>query len=199
MGTPADLAATASWRKVTVIRYGRDEQIWVAERRCLWYGAFGCQQVRVVLVGETGREHERGSYDLALVTTDLDSPTVTIVAWYAARWSIEVAIFDAKQTAGVGQARNRTPKAVERTVPFGFCCLSLVILWYALTGHTPEVVAERRRRAPWYACKANPSVADMLAAVRRVLIAAEFRPQHPDQLTYEEIAAVRLAWAQAAA
>ncbi|MGH3922809.1 MAG: hypothetical protein ACRDTT_08075, partial [Pseudonocardiaceae bacterium] len=66
-------------------------------------------------------------------------------------------------------------------------------------GHTPEVVAERRRRAPWYACKRNPSVADMLAALRRALTAAEFRPQHPEQPTYEEIAAVRLAWAQAAA
>jgi hypothetical protein len=103
--------------------------VWVAERRCLWYGAFGDQHVRVVLVREAGRRHERGSYDVAVVTTDLDSPTAGIVAWYAVRWSIEVAIFDAKQTAGVGQARNRVPKAVERTVPFGFWCLSLAILW----------------------------------------------------------------------
>ncbi|MGH8887580.1 MAG: hypothetical protein ACRDYX_20910 [Egibacteraceae bacterium] len=84
-------------------------------------------------------------------------------------------------------------------MPFGFYCLSLVILWYAIAGHTPDVVAERRRRAPWYAAKKNPSVADMLATLRRVLTAAEFRPQHPEQPTYEEIAAVRLAWKQAAA
>ncbi|MGH8896654.1 MAG: hypothetical protein ACRDZ4_06415, partial [Egibacteraceae bacterium] len=61
------------------------------------------------------------------------------------------------------------------------------------------VVAERRQRAPWYASKANPSVADMLATLRRVLTAAEFFPQHPDPPTDEEINAVRLAWAQAAA
>jgi DDE superfamily endonuclease len=186
LGAPADLAAEARWDKVTVTRYGRHEQVWVSERRCLWHGALGCQQVRVVLVREAGRDHERGGYDLALVTTDLDSPAADIVARYACRWSIEVAIFDAKQTAGVGQARNRAPKAVERTVPFGFYCLTLVILWYALAGHTPEVVAERRRRAPWYASKKDPSVADMLATLRRVLIAAEFRPQHPKQPTYEE-------------
>jgi hypothetical protein len=84
-------------------------------------------------------------------------------------------------------------------VPFGFYCLDLVIIWYAIAGHAPEVVAERRRRAPWYGSKTNPSVTDMLATLRRVLIAAEFLPQHPDQPTYEEIAAVRLAWAQAAA
>jgi hypothetical protein len=109
-----------------------------------------------VLVGEAGRKHEQGGYDLALVSTDLDSPIVGILARYAARWSIEVAIFDGKQTAGVAQARNRVPEAVERTVPFGFCCLSLAILWYAIAGHTPEVVAQRRRRAPWYASKKNP-------------------------------------------
>jgi hypothetical protein len=63
-----------------------------------------------VLVRETGRKHARGGYDLALVTTDPDSPTVDIIARYAARWSIEVTIFDGKQTAGVGQARNRTPR-----------------------------------------------------------------------------------------
>ncbi|MGH8909397.1 MAG: ABC transporter substrate-binding protein [Egibacteraceae bacterium] len=73
----------------------------------------------------------------------------------------------AKQPAGVGQARNRTPRAVERTVPFGLLCLSLAIVWYAQAGHSPEVVAERRRRAPWHACKANPSVADMFAVLRR--------------------------------
>jgi hypothetical protein len=55
----------------------------------------------------------------------------------------------------VGQARNRVAKAVERTVLFGLVCLSVVIVWYALAGHRPEVVAERRRRAPWYACKAE--------------------------------------------
>jgi hypothetical protein len=47
--------------------------------------------------------------------------------------------------------------------------------------------------------KKNPSVTDMLATLRRVLIAAEFLPQCPDQPTCEEIAAVHLAWAQAAA
>ncbi|MGH8888071.1 MAG: hypothetical protein ACRDYX_23555 [Egibacteraceae bacterium] len=155
-----------------------------------------------MLVRETDRKDkdgQGGGYDLALATTDLDSPATDIVARYASRWSIEVAIFDAKQTVGVGQARNRVPKAVERTVPFGFCPLGLAIVWYAVAGHTPDVVAQRRRHAPWYACKTTPSVADMLATLRRVLIAAEFRPQHPDRPTYEEIAAVRLAWAQAAA
>ncbi len=196
LGAPADLAAKADWERATVTRYGRHEQVWAAERRFLWHGALGAAPVRVVLVREAGHDH---GYGLALATADLGSSAADVAARYAARWSIEVAVFDGEQTAGAGQARNRAPEAVERTAPFGFCCLSLAVLWHAIAGHTPEVVAERCRRAPWYPCKRNPSDADMLAALRRVLTAAEFRPQHPEQPTCEEIAAVRLAWKQAAA
>jgi hypothetical protein len=42
-----------------------------------------------------------------------------------------VAFFHARQTLGVGQARNWTRQAVQRTVPFGLLCLSLVTVWYA--------------------------------------------------------------------
>ncbi|WP_239134569.1 transposase [Rugosimonospora africana] len=44
--------------------------------------------------------------ELALVTTDLAAPIAAIVECYAGRWSIEVAFEDAKQTTGVGEARN---------------------------------------------------------------------------------------------
>jgi hypothetical protein len=75
------------------------------------------------------------SYDVALVTTDLAATPEEIIARYAARWSIEVTFFDVKNILGVGQARNRVPKAVQRTVPFGLFCHSLLIVWYALHGH----------------------------------------------------------------
>jgi hypothetical protein len=39
----------------------------------------------------------------------------------------------------------------------------------------------------------------MTGKLRRVLIAARFKPSHPDQLTREEINAIRLAWQEAAA
>ncbi|MGH8931297.1 MAG: hypothetical protein ACRDZO_11900 [Egibacteraceae bacterium] len=135
----------------------------------------------------------------AFVTTDLDTPAAGIVVRYACRWSIEVAFFDAKHTFGIGQARNRLPQAVERTVPFGFICAGLVIVWYALAAHTSDVVAQRRRHAPWYQGKTQASVADMLAWARRIIIAEKYRPQHPHQPTPDEIAAVQLAWTQAAA
>ena len=69
-----------------------------------------------------------------MVTTDLESSAEDLVARYAARWGIEQAFADARQIIGVGQARNRTRRAVERTVPFGLICFSVVSLWYALHG-----------------------------------------------------------------
>jgi hypothetical protein len=71
----------------------------------------------------------------------------------------------------------RTHRAVERTVPFGLVCFSLAIIWYALHGHHPTDLAARRARSPWYQTKTAPSVHDMLAKLRRVLIAAHQQGQ----------------------
>jgi SRSO17 transposase len=64
-----------------------------------------------------------------LVTTDLESSAEDLVARYASRWGIEQAFADARQIIGVGEARNQTRRAVERTVPFGLIGFSVVTLW----------------------------------------------------------------------
>jgi hypothetical protein len=99
---------------------------------------------------------------------------------------------------GVGQARNRTRRAVERTVPFGLLCLSLTVVWYAAHGHPADMIA-RRVLAPWYQAKHAPSMADMLTALRRVLLAAQYLPSSLVEPTPHEILAVQAAWAEAAA
>ncbi len=137
--------------------------------------------------------------DLALVTTDLTATPEEIIARYAARWSIEVTFFDVKNILGVGQARNRVTKAVERTVPFGLFCYSLLIIWYTLHGHASTDVARRRALAPWYGSKAEPATLDMLTSLRRQIIAARFLPTSPQPATTEEILEVQQAWALAAA
>jgi hypothetical protein len=182
LGTPADLAATANWRTTQVRRYARLDTVDVAEIVCLWYGSFHRRTVRVVLVrDDKPRTHDRDDrgYGLPLVTTDLTSTAEDLVARYASRWCIEVAFSDARQILGVGQARNRTRQAVCRTVPFGLICLSLVTIWYTAAGHTPADVTERRERSRWYTTKTEPSFDDMTIKLRRVIIAARFRPQAP--------------------
>jgi hypothetical protein len=200
LGKPAHLAAaaTTTWTTTQVHRYGRTATVHLAEIRCLWYGVYRSRPVRVVLLREPGNTAEAG-HDLALITTDLDSPAETIIERYAARWSIEVAFEDAKQSTGVGEARNRTPTAVHRTVPFGLIVQSLVTLWYAQHGHHPDITAERRRQAPWYRTKTQPAYHDMIIKLRRTLIAAKFPAGKPRTPTPEELHTIQLAWAETAA
>jgi hypothetical protein len=193
IGTPADLAAASPARTATVPRYGKTASVTICERRCLWPGVFRSRPVRVIVVTEPRKP------GLALVTTDMATPAEQLIARYAARWAIEVAIFDAKNITGAGEARNRVPKADERTVPFALFTQSIVIIWYHLAGHSPAIARDRRARAPWYATKTCPAYTDMITKLRHVLIAAQFHPGVTRQPTPEEIRAVHLAWAQAAA
>jgi hypothetical protein len=182
------------WQTVTVARYGRSDTVRVAVLDCLWYGVFGPQPVRLILV----RDRDKGPM-LALITTDPQAAPADLVARYAARWAIEVTFFDTRQTLGIGQARNRTAQAVNRTWAFGMYIYTLVVLWYALHGHRSGIVADRRIHAPWYLSKTDPSFADMLTTLRRTLIAARFMGSRPAQPTNAEIRQVQRAWALAAA
>lgn len=189
------LAARAAFTPVTVTRYGKTTTIEAAVVTCLWYSVFGSRPVQVVLI----RDRKAFSYDLALVTTDRAATATAVIERYAARWSIEVAFEDAKSVFGTGQARNRKADAVCRTVPFTLTCQTLTTLWYATAGHHPADLDDRRELQPWYTTKTHPSTADMIAKLRRVLIAAKYRPARPDQPTPAEIDAIRLAWEHPAA
>jgi len=189
----AKLAAAAEFSQVTVVRYGRTETVAATVITCLWYSVFGSRPVTVVIV----RDNPGSGFGIALVTTDREATAEQVIERYAARWSIEVAIEDAKQIFGTGQARNRTAAAVERTVPFQIACQAAAVTWYATAGHDSADLYERRALAPWYTSKAEPATADMAAKLRRVIIAARFRASRPDQPTPQEIAVIRLAWENA--
>ncbi|MEX0745839.1 MAG: hypothetical protein WD118_09585, partial [Phycisphaeraceae bacterium] len=171
LGTPGELAAAGEWIEVEVPGRGA---VAVCGVRGLWYSVFGPREVEVILV----RECDDGDgYRIALVTTDLDAAPEQIIARYDERWSIECSFQGAKHVVGVGEARNRTRRAVERTVPFGFLCQTLVVAWYVLHGDPRADVVLRRRSAPWYVQERDPSMLDMLTALRRELIRAEFQAQ----------------------
>jgi hypothetical protein len=89
IGTPAQIAATGSWRPAQIFRYGKPIIVEVTEITCLWYGAWRTDPVRLVLVRDTGGRG--GGYDIAIVTTDPTATAENIITRYAARWSIEVA------------------------------------------------------------------------------------------------------------
>jgi DDE superfamily endonuclease len=195
LGSPSSLATQAVWRLAVVERYGRHEWVWISERPCLWYGAFKDLPCRLVLVRDLDSPK---AYDLALITTDLNSLADDLVERYGQRWPIEPVFHQVREDLGVGEARNRTRRAVERTVPFGLAVYTTTVLWYALYGHHPADVADRRWHQPWYTTKATPSFSDMLAKLRRTIIAARYFDIPAGQPSIEEIAAVTRAWAAAA-
>lgn len=174
LGSPKELAEVASaakWQRIYV--HGRGE-VMTLVIDCLWYSVFGSRPIRVVIVRKPG---DVEGYDIALISTDLGASPAELVARYADRWSIEVAFQDAKHVVGVGQARNRVPEAVKRTVPFGFLCQTLTVAWYGLYGDPATDVYHRRLTAPWYRCKGDPSMLDMLVSLRREMIRSELMAQ----------------------
>jgi DDE superfamily endonuclease len=174
--------------------YGKPRTLAVAHFTCLWPSVFATRPVHVVLVRDPTAPD---GFDLALVSTDLAATAHLLVCRYTTRWPVEVCFRAARQDVGVGQARNRTRLAVERTVPFGLVCFSLAVVWYATCGHHPADLAGRRAQAPWYQTKTAPSAQDMLVKLRRVLIAAQYRPGQPSTPTMAEILQVQAAWAAA--
>lgn len=192
LGTPSQLAATAPWAPAKIRIYGRDQDISVADITRLWYGCLDTQTVRVILArGRVGI--------LALVTTDLAAAPTTLITRYASRWSIEQAFADARNVLGAGEARNRTRRAVERTVPFALLIHTLVITWYTRHGHSPAGITARRHAQPWYCAKTEPAFEDMLTQFRRVLITARISKGSGAHPTPEQTKAVLAAWHAAAA
>jgi hypothetical protein len=193
LGKLAEIATSPAtrWVEHTVRRYGNTDTLMLHVIDCLWAPLGAETPVRVIIVQDTTKP---AGYQLALITTDLDSTPAQIVERYCDRWAIEVCFEEAKHQAGVGDAENRTEKAVRRTVPFQFLTMTLTICWYALHGHHPDDIAERRARAPWYLSKTNPSFADMLAKLRRTLIADQYSPGRLRTPYKQKITAIQQAW-----
>ena len=183
LGQIADDPATV-WEQIEVARDGKRRTVRVHHFQALLYDVWGERPVRVVLVRE--RDRDTG-YDVALVSMNMQATPAQIIEFYDDRWSIEVCIEGAKQITGVGEARNRVQRAVERTVPFGLLCQSLVICWYALHGQADRDVKRRRWLSPWYSHKRCPSLQDMLSSLRREVIASQYLPVTPRRVNQQQI------------
>jgi hypothetical protein len=189
-------AAAVAWARTDVYRYGDTDTVDLAVVPAIWYGPFGNTAGHLVLLRDLDSAKP---YDLALFTTDLTATGEQVVARYAVRWSIEPSNANGKQQTGVGQARNRLPKAVERTVPFGMIIQSMVVAWYALYGYDPADVTDRAIAQPWYRTKTEPSFEDMILKLRKTIIAARFTTVTPGQPDPDLLRDYALACAAAAA
>jgi hypothetical protein len=192
LGSLAELAAAGGFEQVTTAAGTSAVKVVVGQ----WYSVFGAQPVQIVLARRPDRSD---GFDIALVSTDIDATAAQVLDRYRARWAIETCFQDAKQTVGVGEARNRTPRAVARTVPFGFLCQTIAACCYALHGRHDRDVAARRATAPWHTDKTTASSHDILTAIRRDLIRAQFPSQRRRGSSHGQITAGLTPSARAAA
>ena len=124
-----------------------------------WYTSAGPAAVQVVLVRDPSGKWR----DEALVCTEVTLTAAEVITGYCRRWSVEVAFCDAKQQLGFHDPQVWCAASVQRAAPMAWFVATLVVLWYALSGHDGSQ-AERQR--PWYRQKLSPTFADMLAACR---------------------------------
>ena len=166
IGTCADAAKTAEWEDVAVRIYGKQVKVQAAAVPGLWHGSFKTAPGQLVLMREPD---SKKLYDLGIFTLDTALSPAAAIERYSWRWPIEPSNAAGKQVTGAGDACNRVPQAVERTVPFAFLIQSLMITWYVISCDPAAGLEQRRQRNPWYRSKATPSAADMHAALRDAL------------------------------
>ncbi len=174
LGTSADIAAQAVF---TPTGPGHPSAA-VATLDCRWPRSLASTPLRLILIRRT---HRTQGYDLALLSTDTTSPAAEVAARYARRWPIETTFQDTRAHLGLQQAQNRTPTAVERTVPLQLMTYSLVVLWYHHHGQADHDIATRVRQRPWYTTKTEPAFSDMITTLRRVIIKHRISRSTSDQ------------------
>ncbi len=151
------------WERLSVPWYGGETaSVDVATGTALWYHP-GQPPValRWVLLRDPAGQVE----PQALLSTD---PTVSpsqIIAWFVARWPLEVTFHEVRAHLGVETQRQWSDLAILRTTPALLGLFSLVTLFAQarLEGQPLPV-----RQAAWYA-KSAPTFSDTLAFVRQQL------------------------------
>jgi hypothetical protein len=178
------------WESRDMVLYGKTVTVFIKTQTCLWYTVAGVIPVRMIVT----RDPKRRIEDRAYFTTDAEMSADEIAQSFSLRWTQEEMHRNVKQHLGMEDPQNgwwRRPKgrrrnkkipgpqphkhrganAVKRTVPFILTVYALVVLWYLANGSARDDVERARRRAPWYREKTEPSFGDMLAALRRSLLA----------------------------
>jgi hypothetical protein len=150
------------WQKLKVLWYGGEEkEIEIVTGVCLWYRqGLAPVPIRWVLL----RCPEGSFKPQAFFCSDLQLPAAQIIAWFIARWNIEVTFEELRAHLGFETQRQWSDKAIERTAPCLFGVFSLVVLM-AKVLH-PDTLPVRQ--ASWY-LKEEATFIDALAAVRNDL------------------------------
>jgi len=137
-------------------------QVEAATGTALWYHP-GAPTValRWVLLRDPAGQFE----PQAFLSTDPSAPPAQIIAWFVARWPLEVTFQEVRAHLGVETQRQWSNLAILRTTPalLGLFSLVTLVAHARLDGQPLPV-----RQAAWYA-KSAPTFSDTLAFVRQCL------------------------------
>lgn len=148
----SSIAANARFKRCRVQLHGCSQTLFMHSFDCLWYG--GCSMpVRVVLVRDPQKKE---GHLQTFFSTRVELSPKRIVELYAARWGIEEAIREVKQSLGFDSVQSWSAKAVTRQA-----ALALVL-------HAAVQVAHLRvhGQALPQACAPQPSFHRLLTALR---------------------------------
>ena len=150
---------TTPWQRVTVPWYGgTTKEVDLATGTALWHrSGTDPLPIRWVLL----RDPAGAMKPTALCCTDPTAEATQVVAWFVARWNVEVTFEEVRAHLGLETQRQWNTRAIGRTTPCLLGLFSLVVV-LAQVLHPEQLPT---RQAAWYA-KEEATFADALAAVR---------------------------------
>jgi hypothetical protein len=162
--TPKKLARRRKgWRTVKVWVYGKRVKRRVLALVCLWYHVSQDRPIKLRVVRDpSGRQT-----DDYMFCTDPAVGEAEILERFAARWSIEESIHDAKQLGGFEQVQGWCPRTVVRQAPGALIVQTLVKVWYVRYGVRAR--SAQPHGTDWMPPEDHPSYLDMLATLRNAL------------------------------
>lgn len=161
--SPRDVINSAgpeAWQCATVQWYaGESKEVRLLSDTALWYKAGqGAKWIRWVVV----RDPQGKLRDAVFVTTDANLTAAQIAGAFVRRWSLETTFQEARELLGLETLRNRSSKAVNRSVPMLLGLYSYLVVWFARSVDDPKSYCIE---SPWYK-RDHVTFSDMLAAAR---------------------------------
>ena len=169
LGTPQTLAEQAQGWQEHPEEAGAEVRLVEA----IWHSVLPGRVLHVVLVRrlalkEARSKKQRQRYVEAFFTTDLWLSLEQILQEYQGRWSVEITIWQARQSFGLGQDRCRRYRRVVGINAFRMVLVAAQVLYFAERVSSVRSMDLVRYR-PWYTRKQAPSLHEIAWAVREQL------------------------------
>lgn len=147
----------------------------------LWHSVLPGVVLRVVLVRRKALKHaaskkQRQRYVEAFFTTERAFSLEEVLWEYQGRWSVEITIWQARQSFGLGQDRCRRYRRIVGINALRMVIAAAEVLWFAQEVESVSSMDLMAYR-PWYVQKQQPSLHDIAWACREQLYKEGITPK----------------------